>query len=159
MLRRPDVVNLETHYSSSPSSGFWVLEFNGNIIGTIAVDAIPDSQPEKPPGKKGKAKEKKGATETSVALIRHFYVDEQYRRSGIQDDLLSHAVKHAFESNAALRQVKAADSPLTRYIRKSLQTGGFRLDQHTETIGVFRWKLGMRVLEREEWEKQVSAKN
>jgi predicted GNAT family acetyltransferase len=156
VLRRRDMANLGTHYSLAPSSGFWILEFNGHIIGIIAIDASPEPD-ESSADQEKKGKKKKTPEQSSVAIIRHFYVDEQYRPSGVQDDLLAHAVKHAFTASSVLLQIRAEDSPLTPYIRKSLKSAGFELEQHTETVGVFKWKLGMRVLERSEWESRTGG--
>ncbi|KAF8898688.1 hypothetical protein BD779DRAFT_1485120 [Infundibulicybe gibba] len=151
ILRKPDIVDISTYYSRSPASGFWILNLNDIYVGHIALDASQDSMSTEvfskdssfPKMKKGTAKE---------AMIRHFYVDEFYRRSDIQTDLLKFAVNHAFETDKHLQRIYATDSPLIPYARACLREAGFRLEQTTETVGVFRWKLGMRILERKEWE-------
>jgi N-acetylglutamate synthase-like GNAT family acetyltransferase len=125
------MIDITAHYSRQSSSALWILEFNGRIIALVALDSEGHSS----------------------ALVRHFYIDEQYIRSHVQDDLLSHALKHAFESNPELEQITAPDSPLTPHLGDSLRAMGFQLDENatSETIGVFRWKLGMRVLHRGVW--------
>ena len=132
VLRRPDMIDVVAHYSRAPSSALWVLEFKDKVIALVAFDAQGHS----------------------TALVRHFYIDEQYIPSHVQDDLLSHAVKYAFESNPELERITAPDSPLTPHLRRSLRAVGFQLDTNaaTETVGVFRWKFGMRMLDRAKWE-------
>ncbi|KAJ7487658.1 hypothetical protein B0H11DRAFT_2014324 [Mycena galericulata] len=139
VLRAPDMRDILGHYSRSPASGFWILEFDGHFVGLIALDASIDD-----------------ASNTShIATIRHFYVQEPYPASGIQNDLLSHAVNHCFNSEGSLvQEIKAGDSPLVPYARKALQQAGFILQKNTEAVGVFRWKLGIRSLQRDVWEKK-----
>ncbi|KAF7339423.1 hypothetical protein MSAN_02156400 [Mycena sanguinolenta] len=137
--------NIKDYYSRSPASGFWILELGEKFVGLIALDAsIEDS-----------AKNRKGKTTTSeTATIRHFYVQEPYPASGVQDDLLSHAVNHCFNATpAVVQRIKSADSPLIPYTRKALKEAGFVLEENTETVGVLRWKLGLRSLQRDAWEK------
>jgi GNAT superfamily N-acetyltransferase len=147
------MIDIPSYYAMSPSSGFWILEYDGRCIGIIALDATPESISEQVP-----PKTKKGAKTPSspIAVIRHFYVDEIYRKSGIQNDLLAHALRHAFRPDSSIERIKAHDSPLSYYIHQSLQSAGFHLDEHTETVGVFRWKLGTRILERAEWTKRAN---
>ncbi|KAJ6519879.1 hypothetical protein C8R45DRAFT_953122 [Mycena sanguinolenta] len=146
-LRAPDMRGkIKDYYSRSPASGFWIVEFGEKFVGLIALDAsIEDDS----------TKNRKGKTITSdAAIIRHFYVQEPYPASGVQDDLLSHAVNHCFNTNPAIvQQIKSADSPLIPYTRKSLKEAGFVLEENTETVGVLRWKLGLRSLQRDAWEK------
>ena len=133
VLRRPDMIDIAAHYSRQSSSALWVLEHNGRIIALVALDSQGHSS----------------------ALVRHFYIDEQYIPSHVQDDLLSHAVEHAFESNPELEQITAPDSPFTPHLGQSLLATGFLLDADaaTETVGLFRWKLGMLILHRGAWRK------
>jgi len=152
VLRRPDVVHLQSHYSLSPASGFWLLEYGDIIIGIIAIDAAK-SEPAPSSDVKGFVPAQKTKGTGTVATIRHFYVDEPYRVVGMQNDLLNHAVRHTFEANKTVQSIRAADSQLVPYIRDSLRSSGFKLQEYTEKVGVFRWKLGLRLLEREDWQK------
>lgn len=112
------------YYSQSPASGFWILEYGEQFIGLIALDANE-------------------AGRTQGAFIRHFYVEEAYRKTGIQDDLLNHAVKHAFDKNSKLELIKAVDAPtLAAYIHKSYQKAGFRLSEEYQAVGILgRWRF------------------
>ncbi|KAJ6575174.1 hypothetical protein B0H19DRAFT_1127508 [Mycena capillaripes] len=146
-LRASDMKgDVKKHYSRSPASGFWILEFGDKFVGLIAVDASTedlDTSNTNP----------KATSET--ATIRHFYVQEPYPAAGIQTDLLSHALEHCFNSKpAAVQQIKAGESPLVPYARKALREAGFVLERNTGTVGVFRWKLGVRTLQRDAWEKK-----
>ena len=134
--------NISAHYSRDPGSGFWLLEYGDDIIGLIAVDAS-----NKPDDDKSSASKSKGKT----ATIRHFYVDEPYRVANIvQEDLLDHAVKHAF-SDPKVQRIEAFDSPLVPYLRTCLGKAGFQLDHNTKKVGILRWSLGVRYLNRNEW--------
>jgi GNAT superfamily N-acetyltransferase len=152
-LRQPDVIDISAYYSRHPSSGFWILEFNEKLIGIIALDAAPQVDPDEPSSKK-----KKSLLSSPTAVIRHFYVEEPYRKSNIQTDLLTHAVEHAFRSGPSLERIEASETPLARYIQKSLRSLGFQLKEHTKTVGIYGWKLGRAVLERSEWENREEAR-
>ncbi|KAG6842613.1 hypothetical protein C0991_000139 [Blastosporella zonata] len=147
VLHGPDMSDLVAHYSRHPASGLWIIEFGGLFVGFIALDATPESAP-----KEGK-KQPKGSS--ASAVIRHFYVDEPYRSSGIQEDLLSHVLQLAFTTEPALKVVKASDSQLFPYIGNCLQGAGFVREESTQKVGVFGWQLGKRSLSREEWEKKT----
>jgi hypothetical protein len=150
-LRRPDILNIQSYYARSPFSGLWILEYGETFVGLIALDASLDSESDDLVTSETKSNFKKGTSRT--ATIRHFYVEEQFRGIGMQKDLLDHAVRHAFSSNSTVRTIKAADSPLAPYVRVCLRSAGFQLQKHTETVGVFAWKLGQRILERDDWKK------
>lgn len=134
--------DISAHYSRDPGSGFWLLEYGDQIIGFIAVDASTK------PDKSSSASKSKGKGIT--ATIRHFYVDEAYRVANIQEDLLEHAVKHAF-SDPKVERIEAFDSPLVPYLRACLRNAGFQLDHNTKKVGLFRWSLAVRCLNRDEW--------
>lgn len=152
-LRQPDMTQIAEHYTLSPGSGFWILEYGNRFVGLIALDASP-AQIEGDEGAKKakKAKTKQGET-PHTAIIRHFYVDEAFRGARIQDDLLVHAVDFAFSNDPTLVAVQATDSPLASYTREALRKAGFQLDQYTDKVGILGWKLGVRVMERSEWKK------
>ncbi|KAJ6610050.1 hypothetical protein B0H10DRAFT_2166159 [Mycena sp. CBHHK59/15] len=144
-LRGADMKDISEYYSRSPASGFWILDYEDRFVGLIAIDASEDVT----------QKKSRKTTTSQTAAIRHFYVQEPYPASGVQDDLLSHAVNHCLNAKSAVVQrIKAADSPLVPYARKSLKDAGFVLEKNTERVGVFRWKLGMRTLERAVWEQR-----
>ena len=150
-LRRPDIVDIKSYYSRSPSSGLWILDYGTTFVGFIALDASLDAESNDPVSSEKKVNKKKGTSR--IAVIRHFYVEEQYRGIGIEKDLLDYAVRHAFSSDSTVRTIKAADSPLAPHVRECLRSGGFQLQKHTKTVGMMGWKLGERILERSEWEK------
>ncbi|CAA7266484.1 unnamed protein product [Cyclocybe aegerita] len=106
VLRYTDMSDISGYYSRSPASGLWLLEFGNTFVGLIAMDA--------PPAKKVKDEQKAPQT----ALIRHFHVEESFRKSNIQDDLLDYAVKHAFNTDPKLERIEATDSPLILYLRR-----------------------------------------
>ena len=151
LLKRPDMRDIQVHYSRSPASGFWVLEFGNKFIGIIAIDASPESSHT---SRRGKNYEGKGIT-SPVPILRHLYVDEPYRAIGMQKDLIDHAVRHTFTSSTVVQSIEAADSPLIQYIRLGLREAGFELRKNTKTVGLLGWKLGGRMLERATWEKST----
>ncbi|KAH9946663.1 hypothetical protein B0H21DRAFT_693303 [Amylocystis lapponica] len=160
VLRRTDLVDPKAYYSRSPSSGCWILEYDGNFVGLIAVDASLDSMsdatvatnaPSPSKTKSGKSHDKKGTS--SIAKIRHFYVEEAYRRVAFQKDLLRHAVTHAFVSDQTVQSLLADESPLAHYIGQALQEQGFRLQRRTERVGVLKWQNSSRILERKWWKQ------
>ncbi|KII93518.1 hypothetical protein PLICRDRAFT_101986 [Plicaturopsis crispa FD-325 SS-3] len=143
VLRAPDIQNIESYYSRSKASGFWILEYGDSFVGLLGLDASPleDGAPR--------------SKTPSPPIIRHFYVEQQYRGIKIQNDLLAHAVNHAFHSNPKIRTITAPDSPLVSHTRASFRHAGFVLEKNLETIGVYGWKLGMRTLQRDAWNKAV----
>jgi len=146
VLRHGDLSDVQEYYSQTAASGFWLLEYGDTFVGLIAVDATQASRKEK--------KTSQGETRPPrTALIRHFYVEEAFRGSNIQNDLLKHAVSHAFEKDAKLERIEAPDSPLVSYLRPCLRSAGFELDHHTKKVGFLRWNLGTRYLERKDWNK------
>ncbi|KAI0778135.1 hypothetical protein BD413DRAFT_507004 [Trametes elegans] len=156
VLRRPDLVDPPAYYSRSPSSGFWILEYGEKFVGMIALDASRDAvaDDEVTPGSlkrdgAGQVKMSKGTAK--VATIRHFYVEEHYRRAGMQDDLLEHALRHAFTSDTKLEGVRAQDSSLRGYISAALRKHGFELERKAEAVGALRWGTSIRTLTRSRW--------
>jgi len=134
--------DIPTYYSNKPGSGFWLLEYGETFVGLIAVDAT-----NKP--KSSSTNETKGKT----ATIRHFFVEEAFRGTNIQEDLLEHAVKHAFK-DPKVQRIEAFDSPLVPYLRACLRNTGFQLDHNTKKIGLLGWSLGVRYLDRDEWKEK-----
>ncbi|KAF9460849.1 hypothetical protein BDZ94DRAFT_1265273, partial [Collybia nuda] len=151
-LKGPDLSNISEYYSQSPSSGLWILDYKEQFVGLIALDAFQGT-PAMSKTTLGKRAQKSSGV-ASTATIRHFYVDEAYRDSGIQADLLDHAVRVAFGSDPSLQCIKASDSSLITYMRTCLRDTGFQLECITGRIGVYRWKVGQRTLERTDWERK-----
>jgi GNAT superfamily N-acetyltransferase len=157
------MIQIAKHYTLSPASGFWILEYANRFVGLIALDASGDAVP--PPAqiegdggaKKAKQAKTKQAETPRTAIIRHFYVDEAFRGARIQDDLLTHAVDYAFSNDPSLVAIQATDSPLASYTREALRKAGFQLDHYTDKVGIFGWKLGVRVMERSEWKKTTKT--
>lgn len=147
ILRRDDLKDIQKHYNADAASGFFLLELGETFIGLIAIDA---SQPSRKPAK-GETRPPK------TAIIRHFHIEEAYKKVNIQRDLLKCAVDHAFTEDPKLQRIEASDSPLAAYLRPCLREAGFELDHHTTTVGILRWKLGTRVLERKTWEEKAKG--
>jgi hypothetical protein len=146
--RGRDLINIQSYYSRSKSSGFWILIHDSIRIGFIAVDAFtPDDHVESDPPKE------KTKSDSTVAVIRHFYVKRLYRPADVQSSLLYHAIEHVFGSKNEITTIKAPDSPLLDYKRKCFREAGFELHETDEKVGLLGWKLGTSVLSREQWEK------
>ena len=137
VIRHADVLNVQRYYSKPAASGFWLLEYGAEFVGLIAVDASVQQQKNAP----------------KTALIRHFYVEEAYRRSNIQDDLLAHAINHAFNSDPKLERIEALESPLISYSRKSLRSAGFEPGATVRQVGIFKWNIRSCYLDRKRWSK------
>lgn len=156
-LHRLDVGNIEEYYARSPSSGFFVLEYDSSIIGLIAIDASEDSQSIQSFEESNKVKEEKRGT-SSVAMIRHFYVDELFRKADVQDDLVAFAVRCAFGASEEVKEIRVATSSLLGYVQKSLSKFRFKVDGITRiNLGVYGWTTGMMNLKRADWEKEKSV--
>jgi GNAT superfamily N-acetyltransferase len=142
LRRQPEMLDIHAYYSRPKSSGFWIFEYHEKVMGLIAIDASDEAT-------SGRSKK----TASSIATIRHFYVDELYRGADVQSDLLAQAIQHAFRSDNRVQLIRATDSPLTVYTRQTLRKAGFQLETTTEKVGLFGWKVGTSVLSREQWEK------
>ncbi|KAI0662775.1 hypothetical protein C8Q70DRAFT_1128887 [Cubamyces menziesii] len=156
VLRRPDLVDVPAYYSRSPSSGFWILEYGDRFVGMIALDASLDADVDTivtpdtvKKDRSGKIKMTKGTSR--IATIRHFYVEDPYRRVGMQDDLLDYALAHAFSSDAMLESVRVVESPLRKYIVETLNKHNFKVERKAERVGALRWQNRVRILDRQQW--------
>jgi RimJ/RimL family protein N-acetyltransferase len=163
LLRRPDVADIAKHYQRSSSSGFFILEYDGKFVGLIAIDASKDSQSQDslmdnnklPPSLHTKKKKDITSLGSSpVATIRHFYIVEPYRTTGIQEDLLAHAVQHAFKADLAVKEIKATTTSLIPYTQKCLRKAGFVLEKPLDKLGMYGWKSELVVLRRTRWEQE-----
>ncbi|TDL17248.1 hypothetical protein BD410DRAFT_730308 [Rickenella mellea] len=152
VLARPDMVDARSYYTRSPASGLWLLDFGPKFVGLIALDASLDAQSDETfldRPRAGKVKWSKGTNK--VASIRHFFVEEVYRPSLVQDDLLKHALEQAFNANNNVQKVKASASPLTPYIGRSLRDAGFKNVGKGPKAGVLAWRNVHYELTREQW--------
>ncbi|KAG2159910.1 uncharacterized protein EDB93DRAFT_1073991 [Suillus bovinus] len=163
LLRRPDVADIATYYRRSPSSGLFVLEYAGKFVGLIAIDASKNSQSQDTLMDKGKLSSSLKSKHTipqgtsSVATIRHFYIEEPYRKAGIQEDLLAHAVQHAFKADKAVKEIKVTTNSLILYVQKCVRDAGFALEKPVGKFGIYGWKSDLFVLRRTQWEKEGAA--
>jgi hypothetical protein len=85
------------------------------------------------------------------AVIRHFYVFDPYRQTGVQDDLLVHAIKRAFSSPDAT-SIEASYSMLTPYVKKALLDHGFKLTTSERRGHLISWQVGVAVLQKSAWD-------
>ncbi|KAG5653064.1 hypothetical protein H0H81_002444 [Sphagnurus paluster] len=152
VLRGPDMSDMVAYYSRSPASGFYLCEYGGLFVGLVGLDAAPQPSSTAPITTDVKNSSKPAAS--SIAIIRHIYVDEAYRSTGIQEDLLAHALRVAFGAEPALQVVEAPESPLLPYVSNCLEDASFGRQENTQKIGVFGWQLGVRSLKRADWEKK-----
>lgn len=165
MLRRQDILDIRSYYSRSPASGFWILEFGDKFVGFIAVDASLDATSEDTvissatQGSKASRKEvvSTKAGTSSIATIRHFYVKEEYRPALSQDDLLHHAIQHAFNSDKAVGEIRVTDLELASWASQAFRKQGFIIDKQVAKVGVLGWSIRERVLTRERWKKIQDA--
>ena len=127
------------------------------FVGLIAVDASLDSTSEDTllVGVKSnqdlKNLKKKGTSK--VATIRHFYVHEAYRGTGVQNDLIEFAVDSAFTGDKTVETVRAVDCAIDSWVSKSLRDNGFVIDAVLGKAGVLGWPLRSRTLSRTRWEE------
>jgi hypothetical protein len=142
------------HYALSPASGFYILEYNTKPIGLIALDASSI-----PPSPRAASKTKAGAT-AETAIIRHFFVEEQYRVADVQSDLLEHAVSRAFAAKSSPRphRVRAVSSSLESYKAVTLRAAKFHPVSKWDSneprewkVGVYGWENHWVEITREEW--------
>lgn len=154
-IKAPDMLSPVSYYNQSPASAFFVLERNESSIGFVAIDASPSTAKN---NRKAKSKET-----NEIALIRHFFLENRYRSTRVQEDLLNMAVSHAFNATSAPlpAKIRVLDSDLQGYKKKALALAGFRPVGKEQwngegpvewSIGVFRWKFRWLEVTREEWE-------
>ncbi|KIM66165.1 hypothetical protein SCLCIDRAFT_111153 [Scleroderma citrinum Foug A] len=156
ILRRPDVADIQEYYARSPSSGFFVLEYDNRVIGLIAVDASEDSQSDKNSVKTGEIQEKNRVSSkgtSSTAKICHIFVENPFRNADVQDDLVAFATNHAFTASSDVKEIKVTTSSLLGYVQNSLRHCKFTTDEVVERVGIYRWKTQAMRLKRRQWEK------
>ncbi|EIN13694.1 hypothetical protein PUNSTDRAFT_117396 [Punctularia strigosozonata HHB-11173 SS5] len=158
-MRRPDMRDIQAFYSRSPSSAFWLLELGEHVIGLIAIDASPDSTSQAVIQDRQQTEGALTDGTSSDAVVRHFFVEEQYRKTKIQDDLLVHCLKEAFSAdpNRRIRTVIADQSELAPYIARSLKEHGFRSARENHPsrnrhVGILKWTISPCSLDRQRWD-------
>jgi hypothetical protein len=131
-------------YTSSPGSGFYILEYETRVIGILGLDASPPADsPDHVPNR---------------AIIRHFYVTNPYRETGVQDDLLSHALEQVFSGTSKVTSVETSYSMLNPYIKKALLDHGFKIATTKRSDLFVSWEIGTVVLQKKAWlERQSQA--
>jgi hypothetical protein len=155
VLRRIDLLNIQTHYARSPASGFWLLELGDRIIGLIAVDASVDAANDEPVTQQAKEQLKASIKKTGtsrVATIRHFFAEEAYRHVEVEDDLLQFAVESAFNGDRAVESIRMLASPLRPAILNSLRRNKFARGDRVEIGGIQNWEVYWYTLARSQWE-------
>ncbi|KAF9270267.1 hypothetical protein L218DRAFT_952435 [Marasmius fiardii PR-910] len=150
ILKGPDIPDMVKYYARSPASAMWVLEFDGHAVGLIAVDASTDSETAEI--RSLTRRDAKGTSKT--AIIRHFFVEEPYRKVDIQKDLLQHAVRHTLAPDSKVQEVKMTCSSLTGYLQRCLKEEGFTLESQGKSLGIYRWKTGIWRLKRDRTNKK-----
>ncbi|KZV71315.1 hypothetical protein PENSPDRAFT_606122 [Peniophora sp. CONT] len=158
-LRNVDMVDIPAYYDRSPASGFFILQYGEKIIGLVAVDASIDAITNKAIVKDSKftADESKqllhGKGTSEVATIRHFFAEEAYHSTGIEGDLLRHAVGCAFKEKA-VQTVRISVSPFKRTLLQELIKLGFASGESDGKLGRFGWQWKWYTLSRSRWEKK-----
>lgn len=142
-----------------------MLEYSGKFVGLIAVDASLDSASNATFTSNGNAKQveaikkqlsKRGTAE--VAVIRHFYVMEEYRVAGVQEDLLQYAVDQTFKNDSKVKVIRIVDSALSPWVGSALAKEGFVIEKTVRKIGTLGWKVQERALARDVWKQRRSSK-
>ena len=137
-MTAPDLLNVEKTYCKPPSS-LDILEYEGRPIGIVAIDAAPK------PAQPGRA------------YIRHYYIADPYRESGVQNDLLAHAIPRLFAS-PDIDSVEAQYSMLSPYVKKALLEQGFKIASSRKNGHYISWEVGTALLTKEKWEQLQQAK-
>lgn len=158
-MRRPDMRDIQAYYSLSPSSGFWLLELGRHVIGLIAIDASPDATSQAVIQDKQQVEGAMTNGTSPDAVVRHFFVEEQYRETKIQDDLLVHSLNEVFsvDLDKRIRKVIADQSDLAPYVGRSLAEHGFRSAMENypsrhRKVGILNWTISPCALERQQWD-------
>lgn len=166
LMHRPDFVNLQKYYARSPSSGLFILEYADKFVGLVAIDASKDSQSEQGLVKKNehghiladRTKDFYSTGTSSVATIRHFFVEERFRKSNVQQDILAFAARHVFTTTQDVKVLKASATPLLGYKYDSLRELGFSVEKQGGKLGIFGWRVDAMSLERARWERRERSK-
>ena len=141
VLRCPDLRDITSYYSKSASS-FFILEFNRKVIGFVALDAAGLSQDS---GIQG------SSSYPQLTQIRHFFIEEAYRQTYIQNDLMKHALRHTFTKDSTIQEIQMESSALDSYIERSLVEAGFKRGQTVRNVGLYGWPIHVYTLSRVRW--------
>ncbi len=120
------------------------MEYGKKFVGLIAVDAKQDID------QGDKKSSKRANNPVTEVTIKHFYISEPYRSTGIQDDLLVYAIRHAFET-PSIKTIKVEGSPLMTYVQSALLSAGFVQGRKVKSLGLLKWPLYEMVLDRTRW--------
>jgi len=125
-LARPDLRDPVTYYSrpslgdhkqeSCVQSAIWVLDYDGRQLGMIALDLNLDGYEEEllgPPNR--------------TMLVRHLASAPDFRAAGIDQELLAHACRQAFQPGCSLTRIAI---PVRTPVDPFLQTALIRLGFH-----------------------------
>ncbi|KAI0274659.1 hypothetical protein BC834DRAFT_849086 [Gloeopeniophorella convolvens] len=156
VLRRIDLVNLQSYYARSPASGFWILEYGDKLIGLVAVDASLDATNDEQVTKQTSEQQLQRKGTSRVATIRHFFAEEAFRRVNIEDDLLQFAVESTF-ADKTVTSIRMLASPLRRAILDSLKRNGFSKGDQAEKVGILGWDVCWYELSRSSWEAKKTS--
>lgn len=137
-MAAPDLLNIQKTYGKPPSS-LDILEYEGRPIGIIAIDATHK------PAQPGRA------------YIRYYYIADPYRESGVQNDLLTHAIPRLFAS-PDIDSVEAQYSMLHPYVKKALLGQGFKIASSHKNGHYISWEVGTALLTKEKWEQLQQTK-
>ncbi|KNZ59747.1 hypothetical protein VP01_166g9 [Puccinia sorghi] len=125
-LARPDLRDPVRYYSRPPSLGdhkeescvqsaIWVLDYDGRQLGIIALDLNLD----------GYQEELLGPVNQTI-LVRHLASAPDFRAAGIDQELLAHACRLAFQPGSSLtRIVISVPTPLDPSLQTALIHLGF----------------------------------
>ncbi|KAG9314404.1 hypothetical protein JVU11DRAFT_5201 [Chiua virens] len=167
LMHRADFADLK-YYARSPSSGLFILEYGDKFVGLVAIDASTDSQSEERIVKKNK----KGRIQvvdkhrdfystgtSSVATIRHFFVEERFRKSDVQQDILEFAARHVFSKSKQVKILKASSTPLVGYKYNAFRKLGLSVEKQSGKVGILGWRVDMMSLERAKWEENQNKES
>jgi hypothetical protein len=151
------MVDIQAYYARSPASGLWILQFGERIIGLIAVDASLDAANDENILKESQKESLRGALDrkgtSRVATIRHFFVEEAYRRVKIEDDLLQFAIESAFKADKTVSSIRSLASPLRPAILDSLRRNKFSKGDQVQSVGILGWDVSWYTLKRTQWKE------
>ncbi|KIJ51373.1 hypothetical protein M422DRAFT_203530 [Sphaerobolus stellatus SS14] len=163
-LREEDIRDLIGYYSRSPASGFYVLEHKEKVIGIVGLDANAKLDADAKPSK---SKSTATSATASTALIRHFFLEEQYRGAGVQADLLEYAVAQAFMAKISPQRIRILVHDLEPYKREALKSTHFHPVKDWDpkdgpkewTSGIYGWNYRWHEVTKDEWKPTIMAED
>jgi hypothetical protein len=130
--------------SGTAGRGLWLLDFGDKFIGLVALDR-ESSDGEGNSGKGG-----------DTATVRHLYVEEAYRSTEVQDDLLRHALGVAFGVPDVQRVVLRSDG-VQRYVDECAKRCALRAVDRGDAFGLRGWRPLTWEISREQWTSSSSS--